>query len=340
MRVAIIGAGAWGTGLAQHVARRHPVFLAARDRAHAQAMGATRTNDRYLPGISLHPAIQTGADTGELLAWLTGADEALLVMASPVAGLAAALAQVVPGLPPNCRGVVWLCKGIDPHEALLPHRIAAPWLAGRPAGALSGPSFAQEVAQGLPVALTIAGTSEAIQRLAIEAFHHGAARIYTSDDLVGVELGGALKNVMAIAAGISDGLSLGANARAALITRAIAEMSRLGVALGARAETFMGLTGLGDLVLTCTGGLSRNRKVGLALAGGERTEVILARLGHVAEGVWTAPVARRLAREAAVDMPIVEAVCAVLEGRAGAAQAVAALLAREPRSENEKGLDR
>lgn len=298
-------------------------------------MRKSRTNARYLPDIDLLPGVKVGDVAGDLPSWLSRGDDSLVVVATPVAGLEATLSWLMPDLPSNCRGIVWLCKGIDPEGARLPHRIAAPWLGEHPAGALSGPSFAQEVAAGLPVALTIAGTTSAIQPWAIEAFHHGAARIYTSDDLVGVELGGALKNVMAIAAGICDGLYLGANARAALITRALAEMSRLGVALGARADTFMGLTGLGDLVLTCTGGLSRNRKVGLALATGERTEAILAQLGHVAEGVSTAPVARRLAREAGVEMPIVEAVCAVLDGQMDAAQAVRALLSREPRSERE-----
>jgi glycerol-3-phosphate dehydrogenase (NAD(P)+) len=298
-------------------------------------MRSTRSNDRYLPGVELHPGIQFGSDPAELADWLAGEQDALVVIATPVSGLEATLGWLLPGLPSSCRGIIWLCKGIDPREARLPHRIVAPWLDGRPAGVLSGPSFAQEVAAGLPVALTIAGTSVAIEPLAIEAFHHGAARIYTSDDLIGVELGGALKNVMAIAAGICDGLALGANARAALVTRALAEMSRLGVALGARADTFMGLTGLGDLVLTCTGGLSRNRKVGLALASGQPIGAIVSQLGHVAEGAWTAPVARRLAADAGIEMPIVEAVCAVLDARMGAAQAVHALLSREPRSERE-----
>jgi glycerol-3-phosphate dehydrogenase (NAD(P)+) len=189
------------------------------------------------------------------------------------------------------------------------------------------------VAAGLPVALTVAGGGVRLGEQVVAALHHGAARIYATDDVIGVELGGALKNVMAIAAGIADGLELGMNARAALITRGLAEMTRLGVALGARAETFMGLTGLGDLVLTCTGGLSRNRRVGLALAQGEPLAQIIGGLGHVAEGVITAPVARDLAARLAVDMPILQAVCAVLEGRSRATDAVLALLSREPRRE-------
>jgi glycerol-3-phosphate dehydrogenase (NAD(P)+) len=198
---------------------------------------------------------------------------------------------------------------------------------------LAGPSFAQEVAAGLPVALTVAGGGARLAEQAVAAFHHGAARIYVADDPVGVELGGALKNVMAIAAGIADGLELGMNARAALITRGLAEMTRLGLALGGRAETFSGLTGLGDLVLTCTGPLSRNRSVGLALARGEALASIIEGLGHVAEGVSTAPAARELAERHGVDMPILQAVCAVLAGRTRAPEAVLALLSREPRRE-------
>jgi glycerol-3-phosphate dehydrogenase (NAD(P)+) len=333
MRVAIVGAGAWGTALAQHTARRHPVMLWMRDPEQCRRLSQARVNQRYLPGVELLSQIEFGCDPDALVAWLDKGSPALLVVATSVAGLAPSLEVFGPRLPEGCRGVVWLCKGIEPSQARLPHRIAAAALSGRPGGALSGPSFAQEVAAGLPVALTIAGTDPAIEPLAIEAFHHASARIYTSDDLLGVELGGALKNVMAIAAGISDGLALGANARAALVTRALAEMSRLGVALGARAETFMGLTGLGDLVLTCTGALSRNRRVGLALAEGQSTPDIVARLGHVAEGVLTAPVARALAREAGVEMPLVEAVCGVLEGHLQPVEAVHALLARDPRAE-------
>lgn len=336
MKVAIVGAGAWGTALAQHVARRHPVLLWMRDRAQYSALSASRCNERYLPGVRLDPGIELGCELAGLHAWLAEAEASIVIFATPVAGLEPALAAIAPGLPGHCRGVLWLCKGIEPGARRLPHAIAGPWLGSRPGGVLSGPGFAEEVAAGLPVALTVAGTDPAIEALAIAACHHGAARIYTSADLLGVELGGALKNVMAIAAGISDGLALGANARAALITRALAEMSRLGAALGARPETFTGLTGLGDLVLTCTGGLSRNRRVGLALAAGQTIEAILPALGHVAEGVYTAPVARALAREAGVEMPLAEAVCAVLEGRISATEALRALLAREPRAELER----
>jgi len=233
----------------------------------------------------------------------------------------------------SCAGVVWLCKGLESDTGLLPHAVAAQALRAAAGGVLSGPSFAQEVAAGLPVALTVASFDDALQAATVQALHHGAARIYRSDDVVGVELGGALKNVMAIAAGIGDGLALGQNARAALITRGLAEIARLGAALGARPETFMGLTGLGDLVLTRTGDLSRNRRVGLALASGEPLAAIVARLGHVAEGVACAAAADALAARHAVQMPIVAGVNAVLRGQLDAREAVEALLAREPKPE-------
>ncbi len=332
MRIAVFGAGAWGTALAQHAARRHPVLLVARDPLQAADISAERCNRRYLPGIELSPALQVSADTEAACRWLAG-DPSLAVIATPVSGLAAVLDRLVPTLPVSCAGVVWLCKGLEASTMRLPHQLAAERLGAVAGASLAGPSFAQEVAAGLPVALTVAGGGARLAEQVVAAFHHGAARIYSSDDTVGVELGGALKNVMAIAAGIGDGLQLGMNARAALITRGLAEMTRLGIALGARAETFMGLTGLGDLVLTCTGALSRNRSVGLALARGESLAEILAGLGHVAEGVNTAPVARALALRHAVDMPILQAVCDVLEGRARATEAVLSLLAREPRRE-------
>ena len=259
--------------------------------------------------------------------------DSLAVIATPVAGLAQTLSAIGSRVPDGSTDLVWLCKGLEAGSLRLPHQIASPWLAQGRGAALAGPSFAQEVAAGLPVALTVAGGAHALEQKVIAAFHHGSARIYASDDALGVELGGALKNVMAIAAGIADGLALGMNARAALITRGLAEITRLGLALGARAETFMGLTGLGDLVLTCTGALSRNRAVGLALARGEALADIIAGLRHVAEGVATAPAARELAARQGVDMPILEAVCAVLEGRSRAPEAVLALLSREPRRE-------
>ncbi|MFM7568830.1 MAG: NAD(P)H-dependent glycerol-3-phosphate dehydrogenase [Betaproteobacteria bacterium] len=332
MKIAIFGAGAWGTALAQHAARRHAVLLWARDAAQAADMRRERANQRYLPGVVFEPGLEVASDLHAACQWLSD-QPSLAIIATPVAGLAPTLDALVTSLPATCAGLVWLCKGLEPSTLQLPHQLAASRL-GQVAGAvLAGPSFAQEVAAGLPVALTVAGGGARLGEQVVAALHHGAARIYATDDVIGVELGGALKNVMAIAAGIADGLELGMNARAALITRGLAEMTRLGVALGARAETFMGLTGLGDLVLTCTGGLSRNRRVGLALARGEPLAQIISGLGHVAEGVSTAPVARNLAARLAVDMPILQAVCAVLEGHTRATDAVLALLSREPRRE-------
>ena len=334
MRIAIFGAGAWGTALAVHAARRHPVMLWARDGALVASLRAGRRNDRYLPGVTLAAGIDFTDDAAATCEWLAEPGS-LAVVATPVAGLRATLRALDVALPDASVGVVWLCKGIEASSGRLPHEVAAEELHRHEAGVLSGPSFAQEVAAGLPVALTVASASTVLQSAAVDAFHHGPARIYRSDDVVGVELGGALKNVMAIAAGICDGLALGQNARAALITRGLAETARLGAALGARAETFMGLTGLGDLVLTCTGDLSRNRQVGLALAGGESLAAIIGRLGHVAEGVHCAQAAEALARAHGVDMPIVSAVNAVVAGRQGARDAVLALLSREPRNEHD-----
>jgi glycerol-3-phosphate dehydrogenase (NAD(P)+) len=328
MKLAVFGAGAWGTALARHASARHAVSLWVRDPAQAAAIARARENVRYLPGVPLDGPISTSSDIGVAL---EGAD--LIVIATSVAGLrpvAIALAAARPGGAPP---VLWLCKGLEAGTGLLPHQVMAEAWPGVACGALSGPSFAQEVAAGLPVALTVASLHAEVAAAALEAFHHGAARIYRSADLVGVEVAGALKNIMAIATGISDGLGLGLNARAALLTRGLAEIGRFGAALGAQPETFMGLAGVGDLVLTCTGDLSRNRRVGLALGRGESLEAVLASLGHVAEGVACCAAVRHAARRLRVELPITDAVAAVLfEGRA-ARDAVAALLAREPKAE-------
>jgi glycerol-3-phosphate dehydrogenase (NAD(P)+) len=233
------------------------------------------------------------------------------------------------------RPLVWVCKGFEESTGKLPHQVVAEVLGhDAPAAALSGPSFADEVARGLPAAVTLAARDAAFARDLARELHQRRLRLYFTDDLTGVEVGGAVKNVMAIATGISDGLGLGLNARAALITRGLAEVTRLGVALGGRQETFMGLAGAGDLILTCTGDLSRNRRVGLALGRGERLDAILAGLGHVAEGVHTAREVDRVAHGLGVEMPITREVCAVLfEGRAPA-QAVEQLLARDPKAED------
>jgi glycerol-3-phosphate dehydrogenase (NAD(P)+) len=229
--------------------------------------------------------------------------------------------------------LLWLCKGFERDSRMLPHQIVAEELPGRACGPLSGPSFADEVARGLPTALAVAGGVDFCAQVT-QALHGDALRIYATEDVVGVEVGGAVKNIMAIGTGIADALGLGKNARAALITRGLAETTRLGVALGGRAGTFTGLTGLGDLILTCTGEQSRNRRVGLALGQGTDLQRALAELGHVAEGVWSAPAVMARAREVGVAMPITEAVCAVLDGHLGPQAALERLLAREPRSEH------
>jgi len=319
-RIGVLGAGAWGTALAAVLAARHEVTLWARDAAQAEAIGRSRLNARYLPEIPLPEAL-TVTDRWPLRAHL-------LVVATPVAGLREVLPRAA-GVP-----VVWLCKGFEAGTGLLPHQVVAAVLGARAVcGALSGPSFALEVARGLPCALTLASRNAEFARAAAQTLHGGRLRVYHSSDLAGVEIGGAVKNVMAIAVGIADGLGLGQNARAALITRGLAEITRLGVALGGRPQTFMGLAGAGDLILTATGDLSRNRRVGLALARGEPLAEILGALGHVAEGVHSARETLRRAARAGVEMPITQAVNAVLQGRLTPPQAVERLLARDPKEE-------
>ncbi|MBN3726787.1 NAD(P)H-dependent glycerol-3-phosphate dehydrogenase [Burkholderia sp. Ac-20379] len=332
MKVAVLGAGAWGTALAAHLAARHDTLLWARDRALLSGLSAHHENARYLPGVPLPAALRCEPDLAVALDH-AASDDALCVIGAPVAGLRALCAamRAAPRVPAH---VIWVCKGFESETELMPHQMIAEALPGHAShGVLSGPSFAREVAQGLPVALTVASSSAACRDRTLEAFHHGAMRIYTGDDVVGVEVGGAVKNVLAIATGIADGLGLGLNARAALITRGLAEMSRLGVALGGRAETFTGLTGLGDLILTATGDLSRNRKVGLQLAAGLSLDEILAALGHVAEGVRCARAVLALARAQSIDMPITEAVCSVLFEGVAARDAVNGLLRRDAKAE-------
>ena len=323
--VVVLGAGAWGTALAIAAAARQPVLLWARDPSQAKRMQSERCNARYLPGQAFPDALTVTADADLALAQAAGG---LAVLGTPMAGLRTALAM----LPPGARAL-WLCKGFEAGSGLLGHEIARATRPDLRCGVLSGPSFAQEVARGQPTALVAASADEALAALAVQAFHGDSLRVYTSTDPVGVEVGGAVKNVMAIATGIADGLALGLNARAALITRGLAEMTRLGQALGAQPETFMGLSGLGDLVLTATGDLSRNRQVGLLLAQGRALPDILQQLGHVAEGVHTAPTLQARARASGVDMPITDAVVAVLQGRLAPAQALQRLMARDARPE-------
>jgi glycerol-3-phosphate dehydrogenase (NAD(P)+) len=323
MRIAVLGAGAWGTALAAQAAARHDVWLWGRDAAQIAAIASTGANARYLPGVSLPATLRLTSDFAPAHA---GAD--LIVIATPMSGLRGVLAALPSGAP-----ALWLCKGFEARSGLLGHEVARELRPGVPCGVLSGPSFADEVARGTPTALVAASDDVALADAAVAAFHADALRVYTSSDPVGVEVGGAVKNVLAIATGICDGLALGLNARAALVTRGLAEITRLGVALGAQPATFMGLSGLGDLVLTATGDLSRNRRVGLALARGQALTQILGELGHVAEGVYTAPTVLARARSAGVGMPITEAVAEVLAGRLAAADAVRLLVERDARAE-------
>lgn len=323
-RIGVLGAGAWGTSIAAVLSPRLAVTLWARDPAQAEVMTRTRRNARYLPAIVLPESLRITAVLDEALA---GAE--LLLAATPVSGLRGLCKRVQSRAP-----LVWLCKGFEEGSALLPHQIVEQVLgAAAPCGALSGPSFAEEVARGLPCALTLASRDAELARDAAALVHGGRLRVYYSADLIGVEIGGAVKNVMAIAAGVCDGLGLGDNARAALITRGLAEIMRLGAALGGSPETFFGLAGAGDLILTCTGDLSRNRRVGLALARGAPLAKILHDLGHVAEGVRSAGAVIRMAKARSVEMPVSEAVHAVLEGRLEPAAAVERLLGRDPKPE-------
>ncbi len=355
MKIAVLGAGAWGTALAAAAARNssHQVLLWARDAAQAAAMASSRCNQRYLPGVELPTALVVGADLGAALRHAAPGDS-LLVVATPMAALRSTLQQLPPQMP-----ALWLCKGFEAESGALGHEVARSVRSlamnaddgSLPAGngVLSGPSFAIEVARGQPTALVAASSDAALAQAAVVAFHSEALRIYTSDDVAGVEVGGAVKNVLAIAVGILDGMAVaaatgaagacgsplvpGLNARAALITRGLAEMTRLGVALGARAETFMGLSGLGDLVLTATGDLSRNRRVGLLLAAGHSLDDTLAQLGHVAEGVYSAGTVLARARSLGVQTPITEAVTEVLAGRIAPHAALRQLMGREARPE-------
>lgn len=306
MNIAVLGAGAWGTALAISAAARHDVVLWARDPAHAQALDAVRCNARYLPEVQLPPGLRIEADWD---AAVTAADDGLTVVATPMAGLRATLRALPPGRP-----VLWLCKGFEQGSGLLGHEVARAERADAPCGVLSGPSFALEVARGQPTALVAASRDAALVASAVAAFHGPALRVYTSDDVVGVEVGGAVKNVLAIGCGVVEGAGLGQNARAALIARGFAEMTRFGLARGARAETLAGLSGLGDLVLTCSSTSSRNFSLGVGLGRGDSAATLLSDRRTVAEGAFTAPVLREAARDAHVDMPITEAVCRLLEG--------------------------
>ena len=342
MNIFVLGAGAWGSALAINAAQAssaNQVTLWARDAAQSATMQGSYSNPRYLPGIAFPPTLKFASGSlASLAAQL--AQQHLLVVATPMAGLREMLGELHTQLQGSTLPVVWLCKGFEAASAgsfgLLGHEIQAQAACGLQAGVLSGPSFAQEVALCQPTALVAASSHAPVREALVQAFHNPSLRVYASDDVVGVEVGGAVKNVLAIATGLCDGLQLGLNARAALITRGLSEMSRLGLALGARVETFMGLSGLGDLVLTATGDLSRNRRVGLALAQGKSLQQAVQDLGHVAEGVYCARTVLQRARSLHVEMPIAECVVDLLDGRIQPAQAVAQLMGRGPRAEAEK----
>jgi glycerol-3-phosphate dehydrogenase (NAD(P)+) len=325
--LAVLGAGAWGTAIAVALAPRNAACLWARDAAHARSIDAERRNAKYLPEIPLPPSLRITADFDSAIG-----DAGLLIVATPVSGLREVAKRIATS--GVSAPLVWLCKGFEQETGLLPHQIVEAELGERyPSAVLSGPSFALEVARGLPCALTLASRDAELARSLAAQLHGAPMRIYHSRDVIGVEIGGAVKNVLALAVGISDGLGLGQNARAALITRGLAEITRLGLALGALPETLMGLSCAGDLILTATGDLSRNRRVGLELARGRPIDAIVASLGHVAEGVRSAREVAKLAARHGVAMPVSEAVNAVLEGRLSAPQAVQSLLARAAKGE-------
>ncbi len=332
MKITVLGAGAWGTALAASAAAGHTVTLWARDPQQWRQLCLDYCNQRYLPAVALPQALTFA--TG---AW--GVDSALVAQADlvVVATPMSALRQILGQLQGLCAPVAWLCKGFEAPGAasfgLLPHEIQAQVAPDLRAGVLSGPSFALEVAHAKPTALVAASSDDDVRQALVAAFHSPTLRVYANDDRVGVEVGGAVKNVLAIATGLCDGLGLGLNARAALITRGLAEMTRLGLALGARADTFMGLSGLGDLVLTATGDLSRNRQVGMALAAGQTLTQAVASLGHVAEGVYCARTVVQRANALGLEMPIAEAVVALLDCQMTPAQAVVRLMGREPTAE-------
>lgn len=329
-RAAVIGGGAWGTALSDLLARTgHDVWLWAREADVVEHVNDTHANPRFLAGVTLHPAVRASGDAAACVR-----DAALVVYAAPSHVLRTVM-QASAGTVSRSATLVVATKGIEPVTLALMCDVAAEELPGRPVVALSGPSFAIEVARRQPTAVVVASTDPGAPDAVQAAMSTAHFRVYTSDDVRGVELGGAVKNVMAVATGIAEGIGLGLNSRAALITRGLAETTRLGVALGARAETFAGLAGLGDLVLTCTGSLSRNRAVGVEVGQGRPVDEVVAGMETVAEGVRNARSVVALAGRAGVDMPIAEAVCRVLFESQPPREAIAALMQRELRAERD-----
>jgi glycerol-3-phosphate dehydrogenase (NAD(P)+) len=329
--VTVLGAGSWGTALAVQLGRcGHPVALWGRDAAAAVDMAARRENARYLPGVAFPSTLSVEPD---LAAALARADDVLVCV--PSHAFRATLTALRPHVRPATR-LAWATKGFEQHTGLLPHALAREVLGpDLPLATLSGPTFAREVGQGLPTALTVAATDPAFATDLAARLSGARFRAYTSGDMIGVEVGGAVKNVLAIGAGISDGLRFGANTRIALITRGLAEMTRLGVALGGRATTFVGLSGMGDLVLTCTDDQSRNRRLGLALAAGQPLDAAVRAIGQVVEGVYAAVAVREVAAKLDLEMPICEQVARILAGEATPTAAVDTLMARALRPEND-----
>jgi glycerol-3-phosphate dehydrogenase (NAD(P)+) len=341
MKVIFLGAGAWGTAMAMH-ASKNPlnldVNLWSRSPDLADQIQKTKFNQKYLKDIQLPDTLRVSSDWNELFANVTESD--LVVISTPVSGLKDAVHSLL-DLPIYPKNWVWLCKGLEPETSLMPHQVIERELKlsgsenkNIQLAVLSGPSFASEVAKGMPCALTVASSSEHLVACVQKIFHYGNMRIYGSNDVIGVELGGAIKNVLAIATGISDGLGLGLNARAALLTRGLNEMMRLITAMGGKPETAMGLTGVGDLILTSTGDLSRNRQVGLQLAAGRKLSDVLGALGHVAEGVRCAQAVKDLAIAKKIEMPITQMVCQVLFENLNLPEAVKLLMGRDAQPEN------
>ncbi|MDC1173069.1 NAD(P)-dependent glycerol-3-phosphate dehydrogenase [Methylophilaceae bacterium] len=333
MNVCVLGAGAWGTALAIHIAKKHNVVLWARDSSHVSGMQKSRSNPLYL-GDFIFP--KNLALENDLEIAIEGAE--ILISVVPTSGFRSVLNRIQKinkNIP-----IIWANKGLEKGTAKLPHEVAIDELGGlnanseRHFGVISGPSFAAELVRALPTAVTMASINEDLSSMVAKLFHHSNMRVYTSNDVIGVSVGGALKNVIAIASGISDGMGFGNNARAALITRGLTEISRFGVALGAKQETFNGLAGAGDLVLTCTGEYSRNREVGIRLAKGQDLKEILTGLGHVAEGVFTAAEVVGRSKKLGIEMPITQEVFAVIHKRKSPREAVLDLLDRSIKQEN------
>lgn len=327
--ILVLGAGSWGTALAMVLARNgQPVWLWGRNPDHVQAMISSRQNPRFLPNQNFPETLQP---ITQLTPYVSQVKEIIVVV--PSHAFREILNKIAPNLLPQAR-ICWATKGLENQSGLLLHQVAEHQLGNqRPLAVLAGPSFAKEVAMGLPTAVTIASQWTQYAQELVNLFHNHYFRPYTSSDIIGVQLGGAIKNIMAIAAGIADGLGLGANTRAALITRGLAEMVRFGTALGGQQETFMGLAGLGDLVLTCTDNQSRNRRFGYALALGNSVQQAQQDIGQVVEGIFATYEISHLARQREIDMPIVEQVNQVLQNNCTPSQAVQALLSREPKPE-------